>query len=113
MSISILEETGLQSFGLGQTPTSAALTDARSAIIAADADRAYVVVTLESVTAGDVFVAVGATAVALAGQKLELDIPQKFFGGEVLNGICGTAVATAVVLVQAFLRGLPRQGDAA
>lgn len=109
----LLEEVGLEAFGLGQAPTVDVIGDTSSSINAADADRAYAVITLHSVTTGDVFFAVGHPAEAAKGQKFQLGVPVRVWGRQDVNAICGTAAATALVIQQSFNRGLPRQGDAA
>lgn len=110
---SSIDEISLEVFALGQVPTSAALSDTSAAILAADADRAYATIMLLSVTAGDVYIARGQTALDVKGIKIEVEVPLKFYGPEVLNGICGTGAATAVVIVQDYKRGIRRIGTAA
>lgn len=112
MTESNLEEIGLESFALGQTPTSEAVTDAGDVVVAADPDMAYCIVTLFTVTGGSVFMARGVAAVDDAGHLMVVNERLKLFGGQSVQMIAGTAAQTATVGVQTFLRGLPRQGVA-
>lgn len=100
-----LQQIGVEAFAKPQVPTSAALTDVSAEILAASENRAYAVVELTVVSAGQVDVARGQTALADKGMSLQLNVPQKFFGAEALNGICATGAATATVIVQDFLHG--------
>ncbi len=106
MARSNLQEIGLQRFALGQTANSAAITDAASNVLNASTDRAYVVVELRSVTGGDVFFAVGTTALDEKGQRLLMDKPVKIFTKERISIICGTAAQTGVVIFQDFSVGV-------
>lgn len=107
-----LEEIGLESFALGQVPDSATITDASAAILEADPDRAYMKMTLLSITAGSAFYAVGQDALDLKGSIFTLGAEETIMGGERIEAICGDAAATAIVAFQAFKRGLPNQGTA-
>ncbi len=107
-----LEEVGLLAFAQAEAPTSAAITDSTSSILSVDPDRAYAILTLESVTGGSVFFSQGGAAVALNGRRLFVDEEHIVYGSDLVAGICGTAAQTAVVLVQVFKRGLIRQGEA-
>lgn len=108
-----LEEIGLEAFAVGQTPISAAVTDTNSVALAADADRAYSVVTLLSVTSGFVFLAQGAVAEADKGQMFAaVGSRLKIFGSGSVQVIAGEAAQTATLGIQEFKRGLPRQGTA-
>ncbi len=102
-----------EAFALGQVPTTAALSDTSAAVFALDEDRAYAIVTCITISGGDVYAARGQTALDVKGIRLELDIPQKFYGPEGLNAIMGTGAATGVVIVQDFKLGVRRIGDRA
>ena len=108
-----LEEIGLESFGLGEAPDSGQVTDTNSVIVSADVDMAYVVVTLLSVTAGNVFMAQRSAAVAGKGQLMVIGEARKIFGDKTVQMVVDTGAATAEIAFQVFKRGLPRQGTAA
>lgn len=107
-----LEEIGIESFGIGQSPETAAVTDTNSVAVAADDDMAYCVVTLLSVSAGIVFMAQGVVSEAAKGQLMVVGERRKLFGPQSVQMIVDTATETATVAVQVFKRGFPRQGDA-
>ena len=108
------EEAGLESFAIGQTPTSAAITDVNSIAVAADPDRAYCVVTLLVLSGGAVFFAQNAAALADNGQAFDGVVGQriKLFGPESVQMINGTPAQTATIGIQTFKRGFVRQGTA-
>ncbi len=110
MSFSLLDAVALEQFSLGQVPTSAALSDTSAAILAADPDRAYAVIALLIVSAGNAFIASNQTALADKGRLLQVGEPIFLYGPEAVNGICGTAAATATVVIQEYKLGVPNPG---
>ena len=102
------QQIGVEAFAQGQVPDSAALTDVASTILATSANRAYVTVELITISAGQVHIARGQTALADKGTSLQLNVPQKFFGAESISAICETAAATGTVIFQDFLHATAR-----
>ena len=82
-------------------------------MVGAPEELAYCValVTLLTVSAGNVFMAQNVPAVADAGQILTVGTPVKLLGDTSVQMIAGTAAATATIGVQIFKRGLARQGN--
>ncbi len=107
-----LEEIGLEAFAIGQVPETVSVTDTTTEILPEDPDRAYAEITLRTDSAGVAFMARGTPALDAKGTLIVENVPFKVFGPAALNGICGTPAATATIIFQQYLRGLPRQGVA-
>ena len=95
----------LEFYAKGQSAAEETVTDVSVTIVPVNADAAFTLVTLLSVTAGDVYYSIGSGGVVGKGTKMQLGVTFKFFGGQSLKAICSTAAATAEIAFQVFKIG--------